>query len=52
MPGLWSVHDNPSSRLCRIPVPSIPHLGPKARDLGIYSSGALVPFLPSHVVKY
>lgn len=42
MPGLWSVHDNPSSRLCRIPLPPLPHLGPNARDVGVYSSGALV----------
>ena len=46
MPGLWSVHDNPSSRLCRILLPSLPHLGPRARDFGVYTSGALVP-LPS-----
>src|SRR5271170_1397983 len=46
MPGLWSVHDNPSSRLCRIPLPSLPHLGPNARDFGLYTSGALVPNSP------
>jgi hypothetical protein len=51
MPSLWSVHDSPSSRLFRIPLPSLPRLGPKARDIGVYTSGALVPLLPPRAAQ-
>ncbi|KAG0202085.1 hypothetical protein BGX28_005295 [Mortierella sp. GBA30] len=36
----WDVNDR-RSRICRLPVPRIPHLGAKARDAGVYLSGAL-----------
>ncbi|KAF9965137.1 hypothetical protein BGZ70_005344 [Mortierella alpina] len=35
----WNADDR--SRICRLPIPRIPRLGAKARDAGVYLSGAL-----------
>lgn len=37
----WNISDR-HKRICLFPMPRIPRLGPKARDAGVYISGALV----------
>ncbi|KAF9977128.1 hypothetical protein BGZ73_006895 [Actinomortierella ambigua] len=36
----WSLNDH-HRRVCQLPLPRLPRLGPKARDYGVYISGAL-----------
>lgn len=40
----WNISDR-HKRICLFPMPRIPRLGPKARDAGVYVSGALVKSL-------